>query len=199
MQYIPNTYPKNIEMDEEKFLNLQLKYREGISMFLSQFIDYKSIDKKICDFVNIPVVDDSEYNFYHMKSSLNSKYLYLRNNIHIERLSDEELEELINNDFSDLTFYKDKLEKVLYEDGDMVSYGIYPNNSNTKKSKALIFEFAYDQRKCESIEQLKKIEIVKDEIFSYIKSSLENSGINCDFLVYQCLPVIFTDNKANTK
>ena len=190
MRYIPNTYSDDNRLNEEAFLELQFKYRKGISLYLSQFINFKKIDEEI-EKIGIPIIEDSEYNFYHRNSFFGSKYLYLRNNIHLERLSDEELEKLKEDGFNELNFYKDTYEKVMYEEGDLTSYGINPTDDNTKKSKALIFEFAYDQKKCKTLEELRKIDDCYTRLFKFIKEILDKENIESDYLVYQCIPDIF--------
>jgi len=190
MQYIPNTYSADNRLNEDTFLELQFKYRKGISLYLSQFISFKKIDEEI-DKLGIPIVEDSKYNFYHRNSFFGSKYLFLRNNIHLERLSDEELEILKSDGFNDLDFYKDTYKKVLYEEGDLTSYGIHPTEDNTKKAKALIFEFAYDQKKCKTLDELKNIGNCYGRLFKFIKDILDKEEIESDYLVYQCIPDIF--------
>ena len=74
--------------------------------------------------VDIPRIKDKEYNFYHLSSNLNSNYIYLRNNIHIENLTNEEILYLVNNDnFSD-DFIINTYQRVLYEEGDATYFGI---------------------------------------------------------------------------
>ena len=192
MQYIPDTYTKDTRLDDNTFLELQFKYREGFSKYLSSIFNFNTIDEEISKYgVDIPTIEDNDYNFYHKNSKLGSNYLYLRNNIHIERLSDEELKRLLDDDQTDLSLYVDTFEKVLYEDGDLVSYGIYPNDMNTKSAKALVFEFAYDQRKLKSVDEIVKIKHCYDDIFSFINDKLNEKNINSDFLVYRCIPEIF--------
>ena len=106
------------------------------------------------------------------------------------------ISELINDD-NDLSIYVDTYKKVLYEDGDLTSYGIYPNDLNTVKSKALIFEFSYDQRKCTSIEEINNIRKCYNNVFSFIKEELGKNDIESDFLVYQCLPELFKKEEKN--
>ena len=79
----------------------------------------------------------------------------------------------------------------MYEEGDLTSYGINPTDDNTKKSKALIFEFAYDQKKCKTLEELRKIDDCYTRLFKFIKEILDKENIESDYLVYQCIPDIF--------
>lgn len=98
IEYLPDTYDKKrIEENgwtEEQFLSLQEKYRTDFIHDLLDTIDIDKIKSIITSCPStIPVIEDQEYNFYH-RSAIIDKYLYVRNNIHIERLSQEELEEL---------------------------------------------------------------------------------------------------------
>ena len=200
MQYIPDTYIKDDRVDTNTFIELQYKYREGFLKYLSTIINFGEIDEEISKYdVEIPTIDDQEYNFYHHDSLIGSNYLYLRNNIHLERLDDEELKRLVSGE-EDVKYYADTYKKVLYEDGDSISYGIYPDDSNTVKSKAIIFEFAYDQTKTKSIEDLLKTKKCYENIFSIINEKLGENNIETDFLVYKGIPKIFVkEEKEVTK
>ena len=195
MLYIPDTYKVDNRLSKDVFLDLQFKYRNGISKYLSEIIDFDSINEEIKD-IGIPIVEDSEYNFYHRNSFFGNKYIYLRNNIHIERLNDIELDNL-EEDKVDMNFYENTYKRVLYEDGDLVSYGVHPNDMNTKKSKAIVFEFAYDQKNCKSVSELAKIEECYEKIFREIKKKLDEKDIESDYLVYRCLPDIFKNKENN--
>jgi hypothetical protein len=200
MQYIPDTYIKDSRVDNDTFLELQYKYREGFLKYLSTIINFGTIDEEIKKYdVDIPVLDDQDCNFYHCNSPLGSNYLYLRNNIHLERLDDEELKHLAKGE-EDINYYVDTYQKVLYEDGDLTSYGIYPNDMNTVKSKALIFEFAYDQTQTKSVDDLLKTKKCYEDIFSFINDKLSEKNIDVDFLVYQGIPRMFAkEEKEATK
>lgn len=200
MQYIPDTYINDSRVDNNTFLELQYKYREGFLKYLSTIINFGTIDEEIEKYdVDIPVLDDQEYNFYHHNSAIGSNYLYLRNNIHLERLNDEELKRLVSGE-EDINYYADTYQKVLYEDGDLISYGIYSDESNIKKAKALVFEFAYDQTQTKSVEDLLKTRKCYNDIFSFIKDKLGEKNIETDFLVYQGIPRIFDkEEKEVTK
>lgn len=195
MKYIPDTCKNDTRVDDELYSILQIQYRNGFIKYLSKYINFDEINDMINELDNIPVVNDMHYNFYHMNSLLDNKYLYLRNNIHIEKLSDDDLNLLDNIDFLDTVsddYFKRTYESVLFEDGENISYEEYPNETNIKKSKSIVFEFAYDQKKCESIEQLKNIRKLIDMIFRKIQVALEKENINCDFLVYNAIPEIFS-------
>ena len=67
-KYIPNSYDNSkIEekFKEDEFVELQVKYRNYLESILNKFIDFNKIDEKIKEVINIPKVEDKEYNFYH--------------------------------------------------------------------------------------------------------------------------------------
>lgn len=190
IEYLPDTYDKKkIEENcwtEEQFLSLQEKYRMDFVDNLLNKIDVDKI-KGILEKGSfpIPIIEDQEYNFYH-KNTIMNQYLYLRNNIHIERLTKEELEEMYNAILVDKKlsedFIKQTTEKVLYEEGDYTYYGI-PSNQTEAPSKSIVIEFAYNQLKCNSIEQ---IVYIKD-CYEEIKEFLSETGKSSEILIFTML------------
>ena len=194
MKYIPDTCVNDNRLDDDMYLILQTNYRNGFIKYLSSFVDF---DKFINELNNsdIPVIEDKQYNFYHNDYSINSDYLFIRNNIHIEKLSDEDLAYLSridSNDDKDNDFYKRTYKNVMFETGEYVSYGLFPNDSNIKRADAIVFEFAYDQKKCENLEQLNKIKETIKNVSNEIKKSMNDAGIECDFIEYKAIPELFS-------
>ena len=94
--YIPDSYNNNLMKEkfknEEEFLNTQVLYRQKFESILEQYIDFNLIDRVIKNKnINIPTIEDTKYNFYHKYSTLNSKYIFLRNNFDVENLTKEEI------------------------------------------------------------------------------------------------------------
>jgi len=173
-KYIPDSFDYNLinsRFSNDEFLSLQIKYRTIIEKILIDYIDFEDIDKRINNNVVLPKIEDLDYNFYHKFSSLNSNYLYLRNNIHIEKLSSEEME-ILKNGKVDKNFIVSTLSKVLFEDGDESCFGS-PRLENIVNCKGLIFEFAYDSMKINSLSDLIKIDKMIEEIKVYLKSIIE--------------------------
>ena len=112
---IDDSIPLNYSLDE--FLELQISYKQSFEKILTDIVDFAYFDNWVKNTINdLPIVNDKEANFYRKFSTLNSDYIYLRNNIHIEKLDFKELNELrsnVNKDFL-LRTYK----KVLFEGGD---------------------------------------------------------------------------------
>lgn len=173
-KYIPDSFDYNLinsRFSNDEFLSLQIKYRTIIEKILIDYIDFEDIDKRINNNVVLPKIEDLDYNFYHKFSSLNSNYLYLRNNFHIEKLSSEEVE-ILKNGKVDKNFIVSTLSKVLFEDGDESCFGS-PRLENIVNCKGLIFEFAYDSMKINSLSDLIKIDKMIEEIKVYLKSIIE--------------------------
>lgn len=201
-KYIPDSYNYNIlknnKIDKNKFLKLQIKYRTEFERLLINIVDFKKIDDYIDNFkFDIPVVDDFDYNFYHKFSTLGSKYIYLRNNIHIENLSFDEINIIDNslkdNAYLDYNFLRATFKKVLYEDGEFSMFGI-PLEKNLVFAKSLVFEFAYDQAEFKDVSQYNFV----NDIINTIHTSLENSiekviDTKISIISYNAIPDIYID------
>lgn len=202
-KFYPNSYNytliKDKGIDLEHFLKLQIKYRNDFEKLLMGIFDFKKIDDYIDSFgKQIPTVNDLEYNFYHKFSLLGSKYIYFRNNIHIENLSLNEIEiinaSIINDVDLDSKFLLETYSKVLYEDGDIVMFGI-PLEKNEVFSKSLVFEFTYNQKEFSTVEQYNFV----NEIVNVLLKSLRNSikgVINTDISIisYNAIPDIYLND-----
>lgn len=193
MEYVynPDSYDYGIlfkkDISQDEFVKLQVKYKESLEKVLMSVLNFKSIDPAmIKNGLNIPVLEIPDNNFYQKFSTLGSKYLFLRNNIHIERLTDEEIEEIFESLFNDedlsKEFIMNTLDKVISEDGDTTMYGT-PLLENEISSKSLVFEFAYDDKKC-SLEDGKKIAKYLQVLFKQIKDILENKlNMRVEFII----------------
>ena len=202
-KFYPNSYNYTLIKDKgislEHFLKLQIKYRNDFEKLLMGVFDFKKIDDYIDSFEKkIPIVNDLKYNFYHKFSLLGSKYIYFRNNIHIENLSLNEIEiinaSIINDVDLDSKFLLETYSKVLYEDGDIVMFGI-PLEKNGVSSKSLVFEFTYNQKEFSSVEQYNFV----NEIVNVLLKSLRNSikgVINTDISIicYNAIPDIYLND-----
>lgn len=190
--YSPDSYNYNLINEKfksnQEFVELQIAYRTGLEKLLKEVIDFKEIEAYILNSgVDVPKVNDKEYNFYHKYSTLESDYLFLRNNFHVENLSKEELDNLRNSSKCDLDFFKKTLNNVIFEAGDATFFGI-PVPTNLVKSKSIVFEFAYNQLECETIEQLVKIQGISDNIFKVLESRIRNNlNLDSSFVVYQAV------------
>ena len=172
-KYIPNSYNNSkIEekFKEDEFIELQVKYRNYLESILNKFIDFKKIDEKMKEVINIPKIEDKEYNFYHKFSSLNSDYVFLRNNYHIENLSDEEID-IIRQDKMDFEFINKTIPKVVFETGDKSFYGT-PIQKYLADSKGLVFEFSYNQLQLIDVKEYKIIKQIVKELSNVLTKTL---------------------------
>lgn len=190
--YLPNSYDYDKiaeeKISDDEFLRLQIKYRESLEKWLLQFLDFKSIDSIIeKSNITIPEIDDINYNFYHKFSFLNSKYIFLRNNIHIERLSKDEIgtvySAIMNDDVIPNEFIIKTLEKVIFESGEKIFFGT-PLDKNETSGKSMVFEFAYNDKVC-SIKESKQIHNFCSKMFEALKNTLESQiRIDVNFIIY---------------
>ena len=72
-KYVPNTYDriKVNQIGEDIFLEYQIKYRESIEKFLQSKINFEEIEKELNE-LNLPIIEDKDYNFYHKFSNIHS-------------------------------------------------------------------------------------------------------------------------------
>lgn len=205
-KFFPNSYNysliKDKEISFEHFLNLQIKFKNDFEKLLINIIDFVKIDNYINSFGNeIPNINDFEYNFYHKFSSLGSKYIFLRNNVHIENLSLEEIDvinaAIIDNVDLDSKFLLNTFSKVLYEAGESAMFGI-PIQKNEVSSKSLVFEFAYDQRKFSDIKQYNFVNQISEDLFNYLSSSIKNViPTDVSIIKYCAIPDIYFDKEKD--
>lgn len=176
--YIPNLY--NYEKINEKglscdkFLDLQIKYKNAFESILSKYINFESIDNYINSFeYNIPILNKQKDNFYSINSILKSNYIYLRNNIHIENLTNEEINYLENNNV-DVNFIVNTFKKVLYEPVPSNSSVLYGADriENIVDGDSIVFEFAFDSKNFVAVHQFVLVKKIKDNLNSFLQESI---------------------------
>ena len=137
------------------YTQLQDRYLTLLSGWLTTLFDFSSIDQTLAD-ANLTPVTDQDY--YSSRSQLGSKYIYLRNNIHPERLSIEQIKALQEettpeNHEQQLAIVKQTYVDVLtvkYDFGDpdttnyITSYGTPGNRLLHAPNTALVFFLRYD-------------------------------------------------------
>lgn len=196
-------FDKNIIKDNDEFVLLQNFYRQSLEKIIKKVINIDNYNNKIDDLsCDIPIIDDSEFNIYRRNSTLNSDYFYLRNNIHIERLSKEDLKFLKHNLIHNIDLNPEFFSKtisILFEKGDYTNY-LYNSKDYMVKSKSLVFEFAFDARKINNINELAKIEngfeIISNEFSDEITKKL---GVLCSSYIYESLPIFYKTDNFKTK
>ena len=204
-EYVPNTirYEK-LNMSYNNYLEAQILYKKGFEKILSSIYDFSNID----DFINnsnlkIPVVYDNNTNFYRNFSSLNSKYIYLRNNIHIENLTIDELNYmndcLINKIEMDEKFLLNTFSKVLFE-GDFNIKINKNSNNDFVYGNSLIFELAYDAKKCEMLDEVVFLEKNKDMLYHMFSDLISSKlNVNVELHLYDAIPELFEVNEQLNK
>lgn len=199
--YIPNSYnPELVDslFSEDEFVELQKKYRQVLEQIIRKVVDFKQIDKKIKKVLQVPIIEDTDTNFYHKFSSLQSDYIFLRNNIHIENLSSEELQQLKTAEIGDDFIFK-TLSKVIFEEGDEAFYGV-PVLKNAANCKGLVFEFAYDQMQLLEVKELQIIRSMINEITAYLKKVLQTSfPYPVSVITYNGIPNLFEQEQKEEK
>ncbi len=145
--------------EQDNYLLRYNMYRGLFTKFILQELHLKEYDKKIEDSgLNFETTKEEDMDIYQYFSSDELKYFYIRNNIHIEKLNEEEekyLQQKINNNNSELddeaqNFIQNTYEKIIFEDvlknGEIctITYGpdsrtfMAPNN-------ALVLGIRYDE------------------------------------------------------
>ena len=113
----------------EKYFNVYTKYRCGLENYLIKLFNIKKYDDMLfeSEYYFVPLKNEQK-DFYQKSSSGNLKYIYLRNNIYIERLSTGDLNRIV---YLDLNRHYDKLvlEKII-EKTYMLVISEYINGNN---------------------------------------------------------------------
>ena len=142
------------------YTQLQDRYLTLFSGWLTTLFDFSSIDQTLADADVTPV---THQDYYASRSQLGSKYIYLRNNIHPERLSTEQIKALQEettpeNQEQQLAIVKQTYVDVLtvkldFGDPDATNYiTSYENtggNLFAVPNTALVFFLRYDLPKIE--------------------------------------------------
>lgn len=185
-EYKPNTIDKKLleekGINERDLISLQVRYKNALESIIKEVIDVKEIDNLI-ESVSFEIPTNlDEDSFYSHFSSLKSKYFYVRNNIHIERLSKEDIETLKTNDNHEELVLR-TLREVISEKGDMVCYGA-ALPKYFAPSRDLVIVFAYKKAKC-TIKENKEFSDKIEEVFERIKSPIESKlNIKVSKIIY---------------
>lgn len=108
----------------EEYINLYNKYRMLLTKYFIKKLRLKLYDELIENSgLNFKPVDIEKQDLYQYFSSDNLKYVYIRNNVYIDRLTDEEKQKLNtlsygDNELSkiDELFIEETYKKVIFED-----------------------------------------------------------------------------------
>ncbi|MBR2712820.1 MAG: hypothetical protein IKE73_03835 [Bacilli bacterium] len=156
MEDLKNYYNGDISILNDEDLKIYSLYYSLLIDYLLKNSNLKKVDEDIykCDLNFVPVKIDNMDLFQYM-SSENLKYFYIRNIIHVERLTKEEKEFLLSKNNLDLndneeleSFVKNSMYKLIYEgkgkENETVFYG--PFNANYMlPANSLVIGFRYDE------------------------------------------------------
>lgn len=152
-----NDFKKMNFEEKNTFLELYSFYHHLLKLYLIEKLELKKYDDELGKSnLKLKAVDVNKMDIYQYTMSDELQYLYLRNNIHIERLKKEELE-LLNKfydndlDISDINvkrFIESTFVKVIME-GDSplitnINYGP-PAPQYFAKTNSLVIGFRYDE------------------------------------------------------
>ena len=191
-RYIPDTIDlkKIIEKfkSENNYNDYQIKYKNCIEEIVNAYVDFASVNEIInsCG-IKLKTIGDYDYNIYHKHSLLECEYLFIRNNMHVENLSDKELDILKSNSINE-DFIKKTLDKVIHEDEKFLAYGDDPNN--LKFTGGLIFEFAYDSTELSNDDRAKVADYIK-QVFVKINEGMKELSIVSNYTIYDKDPDYF--------
>ena len=203
MIYLPDNYNWDVIgekfSDREEFVRLQKKYRTALEKYLDKKVHLRRIEKKIArSGVQIPDVGDQDYNFYHQTEVLQSGCLFVRNNIYIERLSEEDLEYLAEARELKTGFIERTFPEVIYEysryKGSHTIIGS-PILENSVLCESIYMEFAFDFFGCEPVEKLFAVEHLAEKVREMLTAGFQKARIPLSFLIYKKLPDYFLENK----
>ncbi len=179
---------------EDKYNELQIKYRNCLEKLFNSIIDFVKINAMIKKSgIAFKKIDDDTYNIYHKNSKLNCPYIFIRNNIHIENLSTIEIDALKKNKLYE-SFITDTIERVLKEPKDFLAYG--PDKEDLKFTNGIIFEFAYDSNDLTE-EEREKAKLTIEEIFKVLGSAMESSAFVTNYIIYDKDPDYFRPTVKN--
>ncbi|MBQ4583398.1 MAG: hypothetical protein IJA94_00680 [Bacilli bacterium] len=191
------------KISDNKVLSFQIKYKHDFEKILSSMFEFNLIDGYFNELsTNIPKIK-KDGNFYFENSTLPSEYLYLRNNIYIERLSAEELVYLedcmYKNETLSAEFLNRTFKRVLFENTNTIMLGL-SRKENIVNGKSLIFELGYDQKKFTDISQLNFIKTYALNLRMQLESVLKEQ-LGCDISLheYNCIPDLYFSEDNNLK
>ena len=184
-------YPNNLRNSNliikrnlnDKYFKLLNKYNKFLTSFLKEKLPLKEIDKNMKESeLNFVKVKNDDMDFYQKTSTMGFDYIYLRNNIYVEKLNDEDIKFLeehneYNEDVSN--FIKKTYKNVInpYENSQIMFYG--PENSNFMcSSDDIVLGIRYDEFNIDMDgESFKENFLEKQEIVSQLITLLYLVGL----------------------
>lgn len=201
------------EMDDEtreNYFLLTSAYRYYLTKYLEEKVGLSKFDKRIeTSELSFVPVDEKEMDFYQGFNRSNYKFIYLRNNIYIGNLSNEERNELCEliksseleynekiGEFIGRTFKKAIFEKSKDNDSININYGPI-SQSFFAPNDALIIGLRYDEYNSNGMSdeewdknhdsQVAEINNLRKELALEVESKL---SINCHLLQYDEFSIV---------
>lgn len=123
------------EKPNQRYFELTNKYKRLLENYLLKHLPLEQIDTNMRkDDLGFIPIETPDMDFYQATSGMGLNYIYLRNNLYIEKLSEEALtvlESMKNGEEEAEHFIKQTMKEVVYpynEDNHMLFYG--PENGN---------------------------------------------------------------------
>ena len=191
-KYVPDTIDLKKIIEKFKTENIyndyQIKYKNCIEEVVNAYVDFASVNEIInsCG-IQLKTIGDYDYNIYHKHSLLECEYIFIRNNIHVENLSEADLNVLKSNSINE-EYIKKTLNTVIHEDETFLPYGDDPNN--LKFTGGLIFEFAYDSTDLSNDDRAKVADYIK-QVFVKINEGMKELSIVSNYTIYDKDPDYF--------
>ena len=199
---IEKEYPNNLRNNnlikkrglENKYFDLLNKYNKFLTSFLKEKLPLEQIDENMGKSeLNFVKIKEEDMDFYQITNTSNLDYIYLRNNLYIEKLNEDDikyLEKKKEYDEEVSTFISRTFKNVInpYKDSKMIFYG--PENRNFMcNSDELVLGIRYDEFNSElEDEEFKENFLKKQELISQLTLVLSIVGLkelNCNINVIQ--------------
>lgn len=176
----------------KEFLSLMIFYRQAFEAYISKFIDIQKCECIFKETIHEEIeVASSQRNIYQTASTFS--YFYLRNNVHLERLSEKELSFLKEKQqtglFDDELFaFIKKTYKIvfcyslLYDSNDLIHYE-YTFESLYVENASLLFHIQYDIF-LKKRDNFKEFFFQVQEASQVFKNELKKLSSNFDVPVY---------------
>ncbi len=184
----PRRNEKYFEMlsNEEKeiYLKMYLNYSNLLYMYLIKKLDLDKFDNLlVTSKSNLKEVVELEKDFYQKLAKGYLKYLYIRNNLYIERLSDSEKEVLLNIDkqINYDNFIESTYQKVMFESVEEVFNLCYGPDSTSflKPSNIILIGYRFQTLNKKEYDIYYDIREKELAYFEMMFQTLTKEKLNC--------------------
>lgn len=187
-----------------KYYTLYRNYKILLDKYLVYKFNLKMYDEKISNSgLKFVSVKDEDMDDYQNNSFMGLKYIYLRNNLYVEKLSVEDINLLLNIDLSKITSFEDDIFKIIERTfmtvidssfGNTIQMNCYGADDDYywKESNELVFGVRHDKFADNGLgdgdiwsdNYDKQINFLGSLIGEMIQKSSEIMGSNVNFLQY---------------